>query len=41
MQVMEEPDPGANRNNIKEKDITLMAAKILKKNLKKNLLQFF
>ena len=31
------PDPGAVRNNIKEKDLTLMAAKILKKELlKKN-----
>ena len=29
------PDPGANRNNIKEKDLTLMAAKILKNKLEK------
>jgi len=29
------PDPGAIRNNIKEKDLTLMAAKILKKKLEK------
>jgi len=29
------PDPGAIRNNIKEKDLTLMAAKILKKKLQK------
>ena len=28
------PDPGAVRNNIKEKDLTLMAAKILKKDFK-------
>ena len=27
------PDPGAVRNNIKEKDLTLMAAKILEKEL--------
>ena len=35
------PDPGANRNNIKEKDITLMAAKILKKKLEKKSFKVF
>ena len=35
------PDPGANRNNIKEKDITLMAAKILKKELEKKSFKVF
>ena len=35
------PDPGANRGNIKEKDITLMAAKILKKKLEKKSFKVF
>ena len=35
------PDPGANRSNIKEKDITLMAAKILKKKLEKKSFKVF
>ena len=35
------PDPGASRNNIKEKDITLMAAKILKKKLEKKSFKVF
>ena len=35
------PDPGANRGNIKEKDITLMAAKILKKELEKKSFKVF
>ncbi|MDB9971887.1 N-acetylmuramoyl-L-alanine amidase [Alphaproteobacteria bacterium] len=35
------PDPGANRKNIKEKDITLMAAKILKKELEKKSFKVF
>ena len=35
------PDPGASRNNIKEKDITLMAAKILKKELEKKSFKVF
>ena len=35
------PDPGANRNNIKEKDITLIAAKILKKELEKKSFKVF
>jgi N-acetylmuramoyl-L-alanine amidase len=35
------PDPGANRGNIKEKNITLMAAKILKKKLEKKSFKVF
>ena len=34
-------DPGANRKNIKEKDLTLMAAKILKKKLEKKSFKVF
>jgi len=35
------PDPGANRNNIKEKDLTLMAAKTLKKILEEKSYKVF